>query len=192
MEQHIAIFADLLRDGVRLVHLSKGSGTPSQEKGCIYMERYRLQTCPDENHILKSMEKRIRRSDALQDIKGALSICVALLLSTGYSIHTIMLKSIDNTAIERCWECVCVTCHNIPQDQSLWMLECLKGRQTVGFSTMYCQSGLRTTQAEYVGSNVSRPLGAAATIDYTGVVPRAMWNRNDVLLYAMMLHAVLE
>lgn len=192
MEQHIAIFAELLRDEVKLVHLSKTSSIPSQERGCIYMEKYRLQTCPNEMHILSSMEKRIRRSDALRDIKGALSICVALLLSTGYSVRSLVLKSIDDSAIERCWECVCVTSHNIPSDQSGWMAECLKGRQTTGFSTMYCQSGLRSVQANYLGSELSRPVGAAVALKDTNVVPATMWNRNDVLMYATIIHAVLE
>lgn len=188
MERQLQLALDLVRSGVKIRYVTKNSVDVIPEDDEVYIEKYKLDTCPDELQIIGAIQKKIGRTDIFKSQKNTLGICILLLLSKGYCITSSIFQSIDDFFIERCWECIQVVSHNIPKHISEWIVSTMNSRSSSKYSMLFCQSRISLSTTEFLNQSISgsADFDQVDTVDYG--MPHTIWHRDDTVRQTMILH----
>jgi len=188
MEQQLTMVVDTMLKDTPVKYISGATQSTSIRQGEIYIEKFRLTTCPNQTQILNALQKRINRSDALRSQKHTLGLCILLLISKGYCVTSSTVEGIEDSFIERCWECVQVVSQNVPVELSEWIKLTMGTRTPSGYSILFCQPRAIPSSTELLRDHVSG-IGKFLNIEAKDFgVPDTMWHRDDVLNRTRILH----
>ncbi len=188
MEQQLEFGITLVREGVNIIHVTKDTSIPEFREDCVYIERDKIKSCPDEDRIMSAIQKKITRSDLFKSKRYTLGLCILILCSKGYCIISPNLNDIDNTFIERCWECIHVVSHNIPNEASEWIKSCMEERLPSSFSALFCQIKNQSSPAVYVGKKLQPTSNLQCVDDEDFNIPKEVWHRDDSIYRTMISH----
>jgi hypothetical protein len=192
METQLIIALDVFARGIPIRYVSQGTPVSNTKRNEIYIEKYKIDTCPNEHQIISSLQKRIGRSDAFKSQKYTLAICILLLLSKGYCITSSTLIGIEDSFIERCWECIHVTSHNIPKNLSTWIQTSMEKRSASAYSILFCRPKAMILPTNLLQDSISGS-GKFLNIDTKEFgIPNMLWHRDDAIRYTMILHMKLQ
>lgn len=192
MEQQLEIVLKDLVGDTPVKYLVDGGSTGHLKDNELHIEKYKLDTCPDETQILNALQKRIGRSEALKSQKYTLGICVLLLLSRRYCVSSSTLPGIEDSFIERCWECIHVVSQNIPIKLSQWIVDTMANRTPSGYSVLFCTSRQLLSSVDLLKNSISGN-GKFLNIDSIEFdVPSVVWHRNDAIHQTVILHLKLQ
>jgi hypothetical protein len=192
MEQQLNIVLEALVKDIPVRYISETTRVGNRTESEIYIEKYKLNTCPEETQILNALEKRIRRSDTLRSQKYTLGICVLLLLSKGYCVTSSTLSNVQDSFIERCWECIQVVSQNIPVVLSEWIQSAMGTRTPSGYSVLFCNSKVLLSSVDLLKDSIS---GSGKFLNVNAAelgIPSTLWHRRDVVSQTMVLHMRLQ
>jgi hypothetical protein len=192
MEQQLDIVLEALVKNTSIRYLSETNQIVDSRRDEIHIQKYKLIDCPNQAQILNALQKRIGRSDTLKSRKYTLGICVLLLLSKGYSVTSLTLTGIDDSFIERCWECIQVVSQNIPIELSKWIQSAMDTRSSSGYSALFCQSRPLLSSVNLLKDSVS---GNGKFLNLNAQdfgTPGVLWHRSDAIRQTMILHMKLQ
>lgn len=188
MERHMTLALEFVKKGISIKYILPDSkDTPSRDDE-IYIEKYRLDACPNESLIMNAIQKKIGRTDIFKSQRNTLGICIMLLLSKGYCINSSVLIDIDDFFIERCWECIQVVSHNIPEDVSDWISDSMGQRSASKFSMVFCQTKNIMGSIEFLNKSIPETGGFFKIEPSEFNVSTIAWHRNDALRQSIILH----
>lgn len=192
MEQQLGFGLQLVRNGVSVKYISEESSDMVTREDEIYIDKSKIYSCPDQHTFINSIQKKINRSDLFKSQKHTLGLCVLILLSKGYSVTSSVLSAIDDSFIERCWECIQNVSYNIPENICAWIQSSMETRSPQSYSVLYCEQKTRTGDIKYlnkkiVGSNSFEMINGD---DFN--IPKAVWHRDDAVYRTMISHMLLR
>ena len=192
MEQQLDMVLSTLAKDTAVQYLVKGVEMNTLSPDRLYVKKYEIDACPDQTQILNALQKRIGRSDTLKSQKHALGICVLLLLSSGYCVSSSTLPGVEDSLIERCWECIQVVSQNVPLVLSRWIQSSMGKRSPSGYSVLFCVSRPFLSSVDLLKDSISGT-GHFSSIDATDFdTPGVLWHRDDSIRQTMILHFRLQ
>lgn len=190
MEQQLTLALQLVKSNVTVRYVSRDTPDIPVREGEIVVDKSKIDTCPSEHMFISSIQKKINRSDMFKSQKNTLGICVLIILSNGYSVTSATINEVENSFIERCWECIQVVSHNTPENLSSWIQECMSSRSPLSYSMIYCQQRPQQAPIRYLGKSI-RGSGPLTSMMSRGMdMPENMWHRDDAVYWTMMLHTM--
>ena len=155
----------------------------------ISIKMKHLYKCPDETKILKTLKKKVDRINASRNKKYVVPLCNLLVLSQEFAINPAFLDSIPDTTVKRCWECMFLLSHNIPEHISEWLVEAMADRSQVSYTALFCQSNptlatLPTIQDFPMG--LSTQSRTNIEIGFSDIL--WLWHRDDVVSNTLIAH----
>lgn len=179
---------EFIKSGISIKYILPDSKDNPSRDDEVYIEKYRLDSCPNESLIINAIQKKIGRTDIFKSQRNTLGICIMLLLSKGYCINSSVLTDIDDFFIERCWECIQVVSHNIPEDISAWISNTMGQRSASKFSMVFCQTKNTMASIEFLNKSIP-DTGRFFKIKPSEFdIPTTAWHRNDSLRQSIILH----
>ena len=188
MESHLGLALNLISNGTTVYDITKNDTEFESHSNIVCIERFKYEDCPDETRIINAFRKKIERSDILNANKNTLNICILLLMSRDYCITSNTLSGIEDTFIERCWECIQVASHSLPESLSLWIEKCMSNRTASNYAALFCTTRPSNTKILYLERYISGQ-GEFLNIDPTlNGIPDTVWHRNDFIRQTIILH----
>ena len=121
-----------------------------------------------------------------------MGICVLLLLSKGYCVKSSTLPEVEDSFIERCWECIRVVSQNVPIELSTWIQSAMGTRDSPGYSALFCSSKPSLSSINLLKNSISGH-GEFLNVNANELnVPSIFWHRDDVVRQTMLLHMTLQ
>jgi len=189
MEAALSLSQKLLAPDIKLRYILDSSSSDCIRDNEIIIEMKSLHACPDETRILRAIEKKVSRIDAFKSQKYIVALCTLLILSRGYAVNSTCLDDIPDVLIERCWECILLVSHNIPEYVSKWLIETMAGRSQVGYAALFCQGG-RTLSTLSTIRELPLELSFQSHTRSQLDLPSTIWHRDDVVFNTLLAHRI--
>lgn len=188
MEKELTISLTLLKEDVLIKYLKKDDTNSHYGFNQLIIQKDSISDCPDQRGIVAAIEKKINRSEILKTQKLTSSLCVMLILSRGYSVNASVLKSIPDTFVERCWECIQGVSYTIPDPSRSWLNEMIDTRVPHEFAALFCPSRQLPSSVS-IDEDFKYSLSSIRKIDNEeSEVPDVVWHRDDSVMQTILLH----
>lgn len=134
------------------------------------------------------MHKKIGTMDLFKSNTHVLGLCVLLLSSKGYCVTSSQLEGIEDTFIERWWQCIQVVSDNVPLDISNWIRECMDKRSSSRYSIIFCQSRDPVSSTDFLINHLSCKGRILELSEQDQLFPSEMWHKDDAVRQTMLVH----
>lgn len=188
MEQQLELGLSSLKRDIRVNYVSGTDIEYDMRYDEVYIDKSIIKTCPNEDLFIASIQKKISRSKVLRVKKNALGLCILMILSKGYCITSEVIKDIDNGFIERCWECIHTSSHNVNDELAGWIKDTMEARDPVSFSMIYCNQPHQVEDIVFLDKSIEVNKDFKITKIEDDNVPSEIWHRNDAVYFTMMVH----
>lgn len=188
MDKQIEFGIRLLGPEVRVRHVDESRSDFELSDNDVYINEGFSRSCPDEEGFLEALQKKINRSELFKSHKNTMGLCCMLLASKGYCVTSVKLQSIEDSFVERCWECIHVISQCVPTELSEWITTNMNGRRSAVYSDMFCAKEGPIN----IGSHINKKLKGSSVSEGSSRcyfnIRGEVWHRDDVVLHTMIAH----
>lgn len=187
--KHLCDYASALDFNVPVRYKSESTFHDNPGDGII-LYNSRFDCCPSLSKLIYAIEKKLSRANAIHKAATMVPLCIVLLCSDLYTIHSGVFHNTEDMLIESCWECLEFISISVDSCLQKWMENCISGRKCIEYSSLYCKdirihdNTIRTIPSHVIPKKIAFEPVCMSDIDANAFV----WHQDDAVMETLLVH----